>query len=69
MVHFIYRIKGPQPDSYNKSQIKIAFLSQKIVFDFANRVDPDEIVHNVVFHLDLHCLPKYLFRGHHFTKG
>ena len=55
---------------YNISQIKFAFLSSKIIFKLAiYSVDPDEMPHNAAFHLDLHCLPKYLFRGHHLTKG
>ena len=31
-------------------------------------VDPDEMPHYVAFHLDLHILPKYLFRGFQNTK-
>ena len=33
--------------------------------------DPDEmqLQHNTAFHLGLHCLPKYLFRGFQYTKG
>ena len=45
-------------------QIKIVFLSLKIVFVFANGVDPDEMPHYAAFHLGLHCLPKYTFRSH-----
>ena len=33
------------------------FLSLKIVFNLANNADLDEML---VFHLGLHCLPKYL---------
>ena len=40
------------------SQKDIAFLSLKIVFILANRLDLDEMLHNAAFHLDLHCLPK-----------
>ena len=29
----------------------------------ANSADPDEMQHNAAFHLGLHCLPKYPFRG------
>ena len=29
----------------------------------ATGADPDEMPHNVAFHLGLHCLPKYLFLG------
>ena len=42
---------------------KIIFLSQKIHFVSANSADPDEIMHYAAFHLGLHCLPKYMFRG------
>ena len=40
------------------------FLSLKSVFIFlADSADPDEMPHNVAFHLGLHCLPEYLFTG------
>ena len=39
------------------SQKDIAFLSLKIIFILANSVDPEEMLHNAGFHLDLHCLP------------
>ena len=29
----------------------------------ANSADSDEMQHYAAFHLGLHCLPKYLFRG------
>ena len=45
------------------------FLSLKIVLIIANSVDSDEMQHNAAFHLGLHCLPKYLFRGFQYTKG
>ena len=38
-------------------------------FILANRVDPDEMPHNVAFHLGLHCLPKYAFRSHYNIKS
>ena len=39
-------------------------------FDFvlANSADSDEMLHYVAFHLGLHCLPKYLFRGFWFQR-
>ena len=40
-----------------------------INFDLANSSDPDEMPHNVAFHLGLHCLPKYQFRGLRSRKG
>ena len=41
--------------------------SFKIVLVVANSADPDEMPHYAAFHLGLHCLPKYPFRG--FQKG
>ena len=35
----------------------------------ANSEDPDEMQHNAAFHLGLHCLPKYSFRGFPEYKG
>ena len=34
----------------------------KVIFTFTNSVDPDEMQHYAEFHMDLHCLQKYLFR-------
>ena len=39
----------------------VVFL--KIDFVLANRPDSDEMPHVAAFHLGLHCLPKYPFRG------
>ena len=33
-------------------------LCLKIAEYVANRVDPDEMLHSVASHLDLHCLPR-----------
>ena len=44
------------------SQIKfppIYFLPLKFDFVSANSADPDEIPHNLAFHLGLHCLPRF----------
>ena len=41
----------------------IAFLSLKMNFVLANSADPYEMPHYVAFHLGLHCLSKYPFRG------
>ena len=41
----------------------IVFICLKIDFVFANSADPDEMLHYAAFHLGLHCLPKYPFRG------
>ena len=40
-----------------------------IVFILVNSADPDEMQHYAAFHLGLHCLPKYTFRGCEYTKG
>ena len=45
-------------------QIKIVFLSLKIVFVLANSVDPDKMLHYEAFDFGLHCLSKYAFRSH-----
>ena len=34
-----------------------------------NGADPDEMWGYAAFHLALHCLPKYTFRGFQCTKG
>ena len=39
------------------------------VIILANSADPDEMQHDAAFHLGLHCLPTYLFRGFQYTKG
>ena len=58
MVHCIYLgITG-----YN-FQRNILFRSLKVDFVIANSADPDEMPHYAAFHLGLHCLPKYTFRG------
>ena len=38
-------------------------------FTFTNSVDPDEMQHDAAFHLGLHCLKKYSFRGFPNTMG
>ena len=45
------------------------FLSLKVVLILANTADPDEMQHYAAFHLGLHCLPKYHFKGCQYTKG
>ena len=41
----------------------IVFLSLKIDFILANSTYPDKMLQYVAFHLGIHCLPKYPFRG------
>ena len=43
--------------------------SLKIVFILAYSTSPDEMQHYAAFHLGLHCLLKYPFRGFQYTKG
>ena len=38
-------------------------LSLKAALILANSAGPDEMQHHAAFHLGLHCLPKYPFRG------
>ena len=46
------------------------FCPLKVVLIFiANTADPDEMQHYAAFHLRLHCLLKYPFRGFQYTKG
>ena len=47
-------------------QVKIVFLSLKIIVISANSLDPDEISHFAPFHMGLHCSPKNLFLSHQF---
>ena len=48
---------------------KILFFRLKIFFTITNSVDPDEMQHYAAFHLGLHCLQKYSFRGFPEYKG
>ena len=58
---------------FKRSQVEFliydVFLSLKVVFILVNSSDPDEMQHYAAFHLGLHCLPKYPFRGFQYTKG
>ena len=44
-------------------------MSRRFVFIFANNADPDEMQYYAVFHLRIHYLPKYLFKGIQNKKG
>ena len=48
---------------------KIVFFCLKIFFTCTKCVDPDEMQHYAAFHLSLHSLQKYSFRGFPNTKG
>ena len=62
----ILYFKGSQVEFFLNYSV---FLSLKVVLILANSVDPDEMQHYAAFHLGLHCLPKYPFRGFQYTKG
>ena len=47
----------------------IVLLSLKIVLILANSADSDELLPYAPFHLDLHCLTKYLFTSIQNEKG
>ena len=47
----------------------IEFFALVIDFVTANNADPDEMSQSVAFHLGLHYLQKYPFRGFLSTKG
>ena len=42
---------------------KNSILLSEYLLTLTNSVDPDEMQHYAAFHLGLHCLQKYLFRG------
>ena len=66
-IHIDTIIMGLPIVYFKGSQIKFSelwsFLSLKIVLILANSADPNEMQHYAAFHLGLHCLPKYKFRG------
>ena len=45
-----------------------SFVSKGLI-SLANSANPDEMPHNVAFHLGLHCLPKYPLWGLWSSKG
>ena len=54
----------PKRVDQNKYQVKPLLVVHSVVFDFyrmAQSVDPDEMAHDELYHLDLHCLHRYLF--------
>ena len=60
-------MEGSQDTGYNFEKNSV-FLPLEIDFVLANSADPDEMPNYAAFHLGLHCLPKYLFRGFRSTK-
>ena len=44
-----------------QTQCFLSFCEDRLCH--SNRVDPDKMAHNAAFHLGLHCLQKYSFRG------
>ena len=45
-------------------QVIFFIFSLKVAFVFAQRVDPDELLHYAAFHPSVHCLPEYEFSSH-----
>ena len=54
---------------YHALALMLFFFFFWMIFTLTNIVDPDEMPPNVTFHLGLHCLQKYSFRGFPNTKG
>ena len=48
---------------------KILYFCLNILLTYINSADLDEMQHYAAFHLGLHCLLKYVFRGSPYTKG
>ena len=40
----------------------------KVVLILKKSADPDEMQHHAAFHMGLHCLPKYPFRGFQYAN-
>ena len=45
------------------------FLTLNVVLILTISADLDEMQHYAAFHLGLHCLQMYLFRGFRYTKS
>ena len=60
MFQCILNYQGVEDHNYFTNTIVI--LSLKIIFGLANRADPYEMLHAAAFHLELPCLPKYLYK-------
>ena len=54
---------------YIVEEILYSFVWRPFLPFKTNSVHPDEMQHNAAFHLGLHCLLKYPFRGFPNTKG
>ena len=65
MVHYIFL--GVTDGNFPNYEHVLQIL--KIVCILANSADPDEMLHVAAFHWEIHCLPKYPFRGFQYTKG
>ena len=48
---------------------KVCISFPKTVLVLANCADPDEMQHYAAFHLGLHCLSKYPFKGFQSSKS
>ena len=56
---YVYLFGTIEETSKSKTLNYISLL----IFTFINSVYPDEMQHGAAFHLGLHCLQKYSFRG------
>ena len=61
----IIYFKGSQVVIYQLWCISI----HKDVFTLTNILDPGEMMHHAAFHLGLHCLSKYPFKGFQYENG
>ena len=61
-------IEGSHVIIFKKKKHCISFYEHVFCL-ILNIADPDKMPHNAAFHLGLHCLSKFLFRGLCSTKG
>ena len=62
----ILYFKGSHVDFFLNNDV---FLSLNVVLILLNSADPHEIQLYAAFHMGLHCLPKYSYRGFPEYKG
>ena len=71
-IHFdMVRIRLPIV-CFKGSQVKVTKLCcisiSEHCLNIANSADPDKMQHYAAFHMGLHCLPQYPFRGFQYTR-
>ena len=54
---------------YNFKKNILYHFVERSFLDLPKSVDPDERQYYAAFHLGLHCLQKYSFRGFQYKKG